>query len=324
MKLVAAAALCLLAGSPEELQAYLAERESQGFSGAVLVTRADETLVDRGYGLADRERRRPAQAETVFEVGSITKVFTAATVIRLAEERKLSLDDRLPRFFRRVPRNKRAITVRQLLAHRSGLPENGGFDDLAPLTRPQSVRNVLGLPLRFRPGTGTAYSNVGYVLLAAIVERAARQPFAGAVRARVFAPAGMTRTGFVGERRWSPEALAVGYGNLPYPDRNKPVSWSVQGAGGVLSTTGDLAKWVEAARGGRIVKPRNVRLLYRLAIGPPDGPVAYGGANAFGFQATIVELARERVLIVVLTNSNLLPRLVADEVAEALEAKMRT
>lgn len=322
MKLLALVAISLVAVGSDELEAYLKEREAQGFSGAVLVRFGDRTVVDRGYGLADRGRSIPAQRETVFEVGSITKVFTAAAVVRLAEEGKLRLDDRLPRFFARVPRAKRAITVRQLLGHRSGLPEYPGYGDLVPLTRNEAIRNALVLPLRFRPGKRTAYSNVGYTVLAAIVERAARQPFAVAVRRLVFVPAGMAKTGFFGERRWAADEIAVGYGNRPGRHRAAPVSWSVQGAGGALSTTGDLLKWVDAVRGGRIVKARNVPLLYRLAIGPPAETVAYGGANMFGFQGVIVELPREPALIVVLTNSNVLPRFVADEVARGLKERI--
>ena len=320
MRIVALIALSLLAGGSDDLDAYLKEREAQGFSGAVHVRVGGRTLVDRGYGLADRERKTGVTAETVFEVGSITKVFTAATVIRLAEEGRLSLDHRLPRFFSKVPRAKRAITVRQLLAHRSGLPEYPGYGDLAPLTRPQAVRNALGLPLRFRPGTRTGYSNVGYTVLAAIVEVVTREPFAAAVRRRVFTPAAMSRTGFSGERRWSAGELAVGYGNLGAP-ANARVSWSLQGAGGVRSTTGDLVKWVDAVRAGRVLTPRSVTLLYRLAIGPP-GDVAYGGANAFGFQAVVVERRQDEALVVVLTNSNVLPNLVADDVARGLVSRI--
>jgi CubicO group peptidase (beta-lactamase class C family) len=306
----------------DDLYAYMADRANQGFSGAVLVRVGNRTLVDRGYGLADRERGIQVRPDTVFEVGSITKVFTAATVVRLAEERKLRLDDRLPRFFARVPPGKRAITIRHLLAHRSGLPEYAGYGDLHALSRRQAVRNALALPLHFRPGARQAYSNVGYTLLAAIVERVTGRPFALAVRQRVIRPAGMTRTAFFGERAWGRDHLAVGYGNRAAPDRRMTVSWSVQGAGGALSTTADLARLVDAVRGGRIVRPASVPLLYRLAIGPSDGPVAYGGANTFGFQATIVELPRERALIVVLTNSNMLPNLVADDVAQGLERRI--
>ena len=332
MRLLALVVLCALSAActaaagksaEDELAAYLDEQARTGFSGAVLVRRDGRTLVDRALGLADRERGTEVTTETVFDVGSITKVFTAAAVIRLAEEGRLRLDDRLPRFFATVPRDKRRITVRQLLAHRSGLPEYPGYYDLTPLSRAAAVRNALSLRLRFRPGTRQAYSNVGYNLLAAIVERASGERFEAAVRRRVFAPAGMERTGFYGESLWRPEEVAVGYGNRRTTGRNAadahgPVSWSLQGAGGVASTNGDLARWVDAVRGGKVLRAASVRLLYALAVGP-GAAVGYGGANDRGFQSVIVELTRARILIIVQTNSNVLPRFRADDVAREVE-----
>lgn len=296
----------------DELRSYLEEEAARGFSGAVLVLNEGRRLVDQGYGLADRERRIPIQRDTVFELGSITKVFTAATVMRLAEEGRLRLDDRLPRFFRDVPRSKRSITVRQLLAHRSGLPEYPGYGDLVWISRGRSMRNALDLPLRFRPGTRTAYSNVGYTVLAAIVEVASGERFERAMRRRVFAPAGMSQTGFFGERLWPPERVAIGYEGLSVGARNAPdarrgVSWSFKGAGGVVGPTGDLERWAAAVWAGRIIRRASVPLLYRLAVGPPPPgrrPYAYAGGNAFGFNATVAELPDDQALVVVLSNSS--------------------
>lgn len=320
MKLVGAlAAAAVAAGCAggagaggDELRAYLEEEAARGFSGTVLVTKRGRRLVDQGYGLADRERRIPVRRETVFDLGSITKVFTAAAVMRLAEEGRLRLDDRLPRFFPSVPRSKRSITVRQLLAHRSGLPEYPGYRDLEWISRARSMRNALDLPLRFRPGTRTAYSNVGYTLLAGIVEIASGERFESAMRRRVFDRAGMNRTGFYGDRLWLSEAVAVGYEGLSVGSRNAPdarrgVSWSFKGAGGVVGPAADLERWVEAVWAGRVLRRASVPLLYRLAVGPsPPGRrfYAYAGGNPFGFNATVAELPDDQTLVVVLTNSS--------------------
>lgn len=325
MLLVAAFACTAASAAKPEVETYLERQEAAGFSGTVLAVRNGRTVVHRPFGLADRERRIPVTRDTVFDVGSITKVLTAAAVFRLAEEGKLRLDDTMTQHLGSVPPDKRAITLRQLLAHRSGLPLNPRRP-FAPLTRAGAVQEALALPLRFRPGSGQGYSNVGYALLAAVVESASGERFEAALRRRVFEPAGMSRTGFSGERRWRPRDVAIGYGRQQRGARNAPdayaVRWPLKGAGGVVSTARDLGRWVEAVNAGRIVQKASVPLLYRLAVGPtpPGKPPLYGysGANSLGFNAAIEEAPRARTYVIVLTNANLLPRERATEVAQGV------
>lgn len=307
------------------VETYLKRQEAAGFSGSVLAVRQGRTVIHAGFGLADRSRRIPVTRETVFDVGSITKVLTAATVFKLAQERKLRLDDTLTRFFSAVPPDKRSITVRQLLGHRSGLPMNPRHP-FADLSRDEAVREALDLTLRFRPGAREGYSNVGYALLAAIVERTSGERFEAAMRRRVFVPAAMSRTGFSGERRWPARDVAIGYGNHVRAPRNAPdtyrVTWPLKGAGGVVSTAGDLGRWIRAVHAGRIVRRASVPLLYRLAVGPtpPGLPPMYGysGANSLGFNADVEELPATRTYVIVLTNANVLPRERATEIAQGV------
>lgn len=307
------------------VETYLKRQEAAGFSGSVLAVRHGRTVVHGGFGLADRRRRIPVTRDTVFDIGSITKVLTAATVLKLAEEGRLELDDPLTRFLAAVPEDKRSITVRSLLGHRSGLPMNPQHP-FAALSRDEAVREALDLSLRSRPGARQSYSNVGYALLAAIVELASGERFEAAMRRRVFVPAGMSRTGFSGVRRWPARDVAIGYGNDIAAPRNAPdtygVRWPLKGAGGVVSSAGDLGRWIRAVHAGRIVRRASVPLLYRLAVGPtPAGlPPRYGysGANSLGFNADVEELPAKRTYVVVLTNANLLPRERATEVAQGV------
>jgi CubicO group peptidase (beta-lactamase class C family) len=316
---LAAAAGCAHGDSGSDaIGAYLEEQAAAGFSGAVLVRRGDDTLVERGLGLADRERGIPVAPETVFSIGSITKEFTAATVLRLAELGRLRVDDPLPRFLDGVPADKHAITVRQLLRHRSGLPEYSGLRDFERVSRADGIRTILDLPLVFAPGTQELYSNPGYTLLAAIVEEASGRTWEQAVREHVYVPAGMTRSGFYGERRRPSAEVAIGYEGSSAAARNAPdgwgpASWSLKGAGGAVSTAGDLARWVDALRGGRLLRASS----RAIALPDPRGVLAYGGANMFGFNAVVHEAPD--ALVVVLSNSSAPRRLRADEVGRGLE-----
>jgi CubicO group peptidase (beta-lactamase class C family) len=216
-----------------------------GFNGSLLIARGDEVVLSRGYGTADRERGTPFTAETPFYIGSLTKQFTAAGILKLEMEGRLRVTDSIGRFFPDAPADKRNITLHQLLTNSSGLWDMpGGVDSLR--TRDQAIRDILADSLRTAPGATYAYSNAGFVLLAAVVEIASGMPYERYLRDRLWAPAGMTHTGYrpPGVRV---EELAVGYqggerwGNLLerqlLPDG---ATWSVRGAGAMISTLGDL------------------------------------------------------------------------------------
>ena len=149
---------------------YLTRATAFGFSGSVLVARDGEIVLHAGYGKADRDAGVPVTPETVFDIGSITKQFTAAAILALEEEGKLRVEDPISRFFDEVPADKRAITVHLLLTHSSGL--RGGFGgDYQRMPRDSLVRLVLDSELLWAPGTRFRYSNEGYSLLGAIVEQ---------------------------------------------------------------------------------------------------------------------------------------------------------
>src|SRR5215510_5954384 len=165
------------------LSDYFQKVAGLGFSGAVLVSSGDKVLIRNGYGWADQERRVPITPETVFDIGSITKVFTAVAIMQLEERGKLSTSDKITKYFSNVPPDKSAITLHHLLTHTSGL----AYDDFyssATLEvreilkdREKFIQRILSFPLGFEPGTKRSYSNSGFSLLAAIVEKLSSQSY---------------------------------------------------------------------------------------------------------------------------------------------------
>ncbi|HSC49223.1 MAG TPA: serine hydrolase domain-containing protein [Gaiellaceae bacterium] len=159
--------------------ANAAARRLRAFSGVVLVAHDGRVALLRGYG--------GAKAGSLFDIGSVAKTFTAAAVLRLEQEGRLRLDDPISRFLPHVPARQRRVTVRRLLTHTAGLPQSFGRD-LERVGRAAAVRRFLRAP--GPPAGRFAYSNAGYTLLAAIVERASGMPFRRFVRTRLLLPAG--------------------------------------------------------------------------------------------------------------------------------------
>jgi CubicO group peptidase (beta-lactamase class C family) len=249
------------------LQRFMIERAAQGFSGVVLVARGDTVLLEQGYGFLDAARARPVAVDSVFTTGSITKQFTAAAILKLEEQRRLSTSDPIEKHLPGVPADKRAITLHHLLTHTAGFDEASG-DDLEPIGRDALVALVLGRPL-VNPIGEYRYSNVGYSLLAAIVERASGQAYETFLAERLFRPAGMTDTGY-SRPRWAPARLAHAvnddgtdrgtFGEAAMP--NGTPGWHLLGNGGVLSTARDMYRWHRALMGTPVLSEASKARLY--------------------------------------------------------------
>jgi CubicO group peptidase (beta-lactamase class C family) len=193
---------------------------ADAFSGVVLVANQGATVYQRAAGIADREGGTPITLDTRLELASVTKLFTRIAVLQLAQAGKLSLEDTVGKFLPKYPNPvvRHKVTVDQLLRHRSGV---GSFWNERFMARPADVRSVndyLELfqddPLLFEPGTGEAYSNGGYVLLGAIIERVSGKSYHDYLEDHVFRPAGMTRT-VPYDRRVPTKDAAIGYTRQP-------------------------------------------------------------------------------------------------------------
>ncbi|MBD3162378.1 MAG: serine hydrolase [Candidatus Eisenbacteria bacterium] len=265
----------------EKLDGILAKYEESGLSGTIVVGWGGLIVLHKGYGLADRETGRANGAATLFPIGPLTRQFTAAAILRLSGEGRLDLDDPIAEHLGPFPAPKDTVTIRHLLAGTSGLVR----EPAAVLRgeREAFLRAVREAEIAFPPGTETAPSPVEAILLAAIVETASGTTFESYLRDSLFAPAGLHATGFPGDSIAveSPPATAYRAGGSLLPtlarfppprhtlslfrflyagnqDDLEPVpsrsyDWSIRGAGGIVSTAGDLFRWQMALRGEKIL-----------------------------------------------------------------------
>ncbi|GEP06061.1 serine hydrolase [Methylobacterium oxalidis] len=230
------------------------------FSGAILVAHRGQPVLRRAYGLANREWDVPNTPETRFRVGSITKQFTAAAILKLAEAGKLSLDDPVARFYPQAPPAWERVTIRTLLNHSSGIPSYTNLPDYyARIQRLEmSPRAIVALtadrPLLFEPGSSFDYNNTGYVLLGLAIEAASGQPYERYLREAVFAPLGLAGIGYDDAAEILPRR-AAGYRHAQGRWRNAfPIASSIPyAAGGHYATLDDLLAWDRALFSGRVI-----------------------------------------------------------------------
>ncbi len=238
---------------------YLSRLAPFGFSGSVLVAQGGKVALEKGYGLANRQNSTPYTAATVSTIGSITKMFTAAAILKLEMQGHLRVEDSIAKYLPDVPPDKSAITIHQLLTHTGGLRADYGGRDTDPISRDDLVSRVLTTPLASAPGARHEYSNEGYSLLGAIVERVSGESYEQYLRENVLQPAGMNDTGYV-LPRWNAERIAHGYAEGADWGTMAEKGWGAEGPGwflkangGLHSTVGDLYRWHLALQTDRVL-----------------------------------------------------------------------
>ena len=278
-----------IAGEIEKHAASLAAEDS--FSGVVLVAKGDRIVVDRAYGLADQEWKAPNRTDTLFHMASVGKMFTAAAVLKLAGEGKLSLDDSVAKWVPEYPHPDAAkITLRHLLTHSAGIGEWDGRQVRGEHSGAE-LAATMTQPLQFEPGARFNYSNAGFVLLQAVVEKATGKSFADALQQLVFAPSGMKRTGL-----WPVTAIvpnrATGYlrpeddplGLGPRYSNAQFLGYDGNGSGGEYSTAADMLAFNRAIATGRLLGPEMTEqmLTPRIDFAGAQRPSKYGYGVDFG------------------------------------------
>ncbi len=267
------------------INSYLNEIEKVGFSGAVLVERDGRVVVARRSGMRNAEKNIKNDQNGVFDIGSLTKQFTAAVILKLEMQGKLSTDDKIGKFFPKVPEDKAAITIHELLRHSSGLRSNVGRD-YESITREDFIDKVMASKLESSVGERFRYSNIGYSLLAMIAEKASGKTYEEFLHEELFEPSGMSWTGY-SKPKYQIDRIAVGYSRTgtiwgkPTEKawNGKAPFWHLTGNGGLLSTTGDLHKWAVALRSDKILSAAAKQKLYhpKLRAGEDENPYyAYG------------------------------------------------
>jgi CubicO group peptidase (beta-lactamase class C family) len=246
-----------------EIDATLREAAEHGFSGVILVHDSKTSVINKGYGWASCGRTEPVTSAHQFDIGSITKVFTAAAILRAQMDTVLSLSTPLKEVFPGVPADKADITIMQLLTHMSGFPESLG-DDETLIRREFFLRKAFATPLQAPPGEKFIYSNTGYSILAAILEVRTRQPYEAYLREKVLAPARTPAISYTTSRN---SKLACGFlTGLPwgstaeYFGRFGP-SWYLVGNGALMASTGELDRWFDALLAGKILDRASTDLL---------------------------------------------------------------
>src|SRR5215469_4457378 len=264
------------------LDRYLTNLVPLGFSGNVIVARQGTVVLEKGYGLADREKNVPVTSDTVMTVGSISKQFTAAAILKLEMQGKLHTTDSISRYLPNVPADKSAITIHELLTHTAGLAHDYGPSDYEPIGRDAYVARVMAAPLASTPGARFDYSNAGYNLLAAIVELVSGESYERFLHDNLFAPAGMMNTGFH-IPHWSASQIAVGYndgtrrGTMPEHWLPDGPYWNQEGSGGIQSTPRDMYRWHIALSGNSILsEAERTRFQTGYVASGPDEQYAYG------------------------------------------------
>jgi CubicO group peptidase (beta-lactamase class C family) len=242
----------------QKIDRYMQKVEASGYAGSVLVARGNEIILAKGYGLADRENKTPESADTVFSIGSITKQFTGAAILKLEMMGKLGVTDLMGKYLENVPPDKKDITLHHLLTHSAGFRGALG-DDYNPIGRDEFVKLAFGSALIFKPGERYEYSNVGFSLLGIIVELVSGKSYEDFLYAELFKPAGMERTGYL-RPGFAKSELAVGYRGeerwgtaLDRPWRPEGPGWHLRANGGILSTVGDMHRWYLALKNDTVL-----------------------------------------------------------------------
>ncbi len=304
------------------VQAYLNENNIPG--GLVAVASRGRMIHLKTYGLANAELSVPVTNRTVFEIGSISKQFVSAAAMLLVEEERLGLEDPIHQYLPYLPSEWLGVTVRQLLTHTSGIPD---YEEIRTydvyrfrLTPEEVIRIAHSRPMDFAPGTGRFYSNTGYFLLSMIVERIEGRPLGQVLESRIFGPLQMSQT-----RLADPEAIiphrASGYwvnkaGQLI--NRNPTETSSTLGAGGLLSSAHDLAKWDEALYGDELLTAESKVTMWTPAVLPNGENTGYAfgwsvrpyiglrsqshGGQVAGFVANFSRFPEQEAVIIVFLN----------------------
>ncbi len=305
-----------------DVQAVLQHTDTPGATIAVI--EHGRLLYRHAYGLRDQQQRLPVTDDTWFEIGSITKQFTAAAILQLQEAGKLHLDDTLATYLPNAPHAKE-ITLRQMLSHTSGLPEYLDGPDVEqmavkPATLEQLLARIQGKPLDFAPGSRWSYSNTGYVLLGRVIELLSHETYDHYVKTHLLDVAGMTHTYTVTDEAHL-DPMAVGYRHANGKLERAPTIHASVGraAGDLVSTTSDLEKWNQALTNGKIVSAADYALMSTSVMTTERGSADYGlglfvdsvedqprvghTGGSFGFTTANEYFPKQDVRIIAFTNN---------------------
>jgi CubicO group peptidase (beta-lactamase class C family) len=290
------------------------------FNGVVLVAKNGEIYYKKAFGYRDAEQKIQHDVNDIFQIGSVTKQFTAAIIMQLENEGKLSLNDHLEKYFPGFP-NGNKITIEHLLTHTSGLHNytddtvlTGKADVTKNYSRDEMLKILKKYPADFEPGTKWSYSNSGYSMLGYIIEKVTRKPYEKVVRERILQPLGMTNSGFdfthLKNKQRSKGYFSVGDVINPAPVVDSTIAYS---AGALYSTVDDLLKWERAIFTDKIL-PQSA---WKKVFTPYKNNYGYGwgignsydreymahSGGIHGFSSYILRYPQDQLVVIMLDNA---------------------
>jgi CubicO group peptidase (beta-lactamase class C family) len=315
---------CLAQNSVEtKVDEYIrAEMQAQQIPGlALAVIKDGKTVIARGYGLANVEHQVPVKPETIFQSGSTGKQFTATAVMMLVEEGKLSLDDKITKYFPDGPEAWQKITVRHMLTHTSGMTDYPqDFDLRRDYAEDDLYQRIKPIPLAFQPGEKWSYSNLAYVMLGILIHKVSGKFYGDFLQERIFKPLEMTTARIISESDIVPNRAAgyrVANGQLKNQDWVSP-SLNTTADGALYLTIYDMAKWDAALYTEKLLKKSSLEQMWTpvklndgkthpygfgWALGQVRGHrvIEHGGAWQ-GFKAQISRYVDDKLTVIVLAN----------------------
>lgn len=305
----------------ELIQKEMAGHQIPGL--ALTIVQNGKRIKTASYGFANLELKVPVKPETVFEIGSVTKQFTAAAILLLAQDGKINIDEPIGHYLKPIPDSWRDITVRHLMTHTSGIKSYTGVDGFElrrHLTQTQFIAAIGAQPLEFVPGHAWKYCNTGFNLLGFIIENVSGKGYWDFLSERILVPLGMTATTNRLPALIIPNR-ASGYEQTNHVLINRDYDLTdVFSAGALVSTVGDLAKWNAALDREDLLSAKSKQAMWQPAV-LTDGTVTrYGfgwriettdghrnighGGSTSGFSATIQRFPDDQLAIIILTNTD--------------------
>ena len=274
----------------------------KNFSGGLLIIKDGKKIFSKGYGWANKETGISFTPATLASIGSITKAFTAAAIMKLVEQGKLSVNEKIKKFFPNIPDDKAAITIHQLLTHSSGFHEflqnDGG--DFEKLETEEFLKRAFNEPLSFKPGEKAVYTNVGMSILAIIVEKISGTGYEAFLNKNLFEPIGIKHIGYC-YPSLKEDIIAHGYQNgkdwgthqLHFDKAGGGPYWNLKGNGGLEASLNDMFLWANAFTNHSILQDTTIAKMFTRQI-PEEG---YGGKSWFGYGCNISTSRRNTTMI---------------------------
>lgn len=304
------------------VQKMMKEQKIVGLALAVI--KGGKTVVNKGYGLANAEHNVPVTEETVIRLGSVSKQFFTAAILKLTEEGKLTIDDPVHKFFPDAPETWGPIQVKNLMSHTSGLQrEAPAYNNSVIKPDIVVIKSAYSLPLDFKTGEKYQYCNLAFFMLAEIIRQVSGMPWQDYIKEKIFIPAGMKNTCMTDFYPIIPHR-ANGYMHRGDTLINADAMYAIRPSGGFLSTTSDMILWDKVLRERNIIlKKENWDLLWKPFIKTSDNPsskeyygfgwlidevnghklISHGGSN-IGFRSYYARFVNDGLSIIILTNTD--------------------